>query len=40
MFTKASQKYKYNQIKLNGWVSIVGELSQKLDILGNLDPSH
>ena len=27
MFTMGCQKYKYNQISLNGWLSTMGELS-------------
>ena len=34
MFTKGWQKYKYNQIRLNGWLSMVGELSHKKYPLG------
>ena len=34
MFTKGWQKYKYNQIRLNGWLSMVGELSHKKCPLG------
>ena len=41
MFTKGWQKYKYNQIRLNGWLSMVGELSHKNWIFWvTLDPSH
>ena len=29
MFTMGCQKYKYNQIRLKGWLSMVGELSRK-----------
>ena len=34
MFTMGCQKYKYNQISLNGWLSTMGGLSHKKCPLG------
>ena len=37
MFTMGCQKYKYNQIRLKGWLSMVGELSHKKSKFGPWD---